>query len=111
MVLIYSDTAMLVDLLFTQAKQTEEGRRIVLFTLPSLLRKKTQKKQPPLLQVSAVIIAAKTLCFQIHIIAFAPLAAKTHEIIIRAACKSALKLPADKTLQIWRLKWDLKRSI
>lgn len=26
MVLIYSDTAMLVDLLFIQAKQTEEGK-------------------------------------------------------------------------------------
>lgn len=36
MALIYSDTAMLVDLLFIQAKQTEEGRQIVLLTLPSL---------------------------------------------------------------------------
>lgn len=80
MVLIYSDTAMLVDLLFTQAKQTEEGRRIILLTLPSLL-----KKNPPLLQVSAVIIAAK-LCVFIHIITFAPPAAESNIKIVLAAC-------------------------
>lgn len=41
MALIYSDTAMLVDLLFIQAKQTKEGRKIVLLTLPSLFKAST----------------------------------------------------------------------
>lgn len=36
MALIYSDAAMLVDVLFIRAKQTEQGRQIVLLTLPSL---------------------------------------------------------------------------
>lgn len=40
MALIYSDTAMLVDLLFTQAEQTKEGRKVILLTLPSLWKKK-----------------------------------------------------------------------
>lgn len=32
--LIYSDTASAVDLPFIQAKQTEEGRQMILLTLP-----------------------------------------------------------------------------
>lgn len=41
MVLIYSDTAMLVVLLFIQAMQTQKGREIVLLTLPSLFKTST----------------------------------------------------------------------
>lgn len=33
MVLIYSDTALVVDLPFIQPKQTEEGRQMILLTL------------------------------------------------------------------------------
>lgn len=105
MVLIYSDTAMLVDLLFIQAKQTEEGRRIVLLPLPSLL------KNHPLLQVSAAIIAAKLCVFRSISCTFAPLAAENDTKTVLAACKSTLKLPADIMLQARRLKDGLKRYI
>ena len=108
MVLIYSDTAMLVDLLFIQAKQTELGRRLVLLPLPSLL-----KNPLPLLQVSAAIIAAKTLCvfldpYHAHLL---HLLLRMTQKSVRAACKSTLKLPADKMLQAARLKDGLKRYI
>lgn len=56
MALIYSDTAMLVDLLFTQAEQTKEGRKVILLTLPSLWKKKKHS-----LQVSALIAVASML--------------------------------------------------
>lgn len=57
MALIYSDTAMLVDLLFTQAEQTKEGRKVILLTLPSLWKKKKKHS----LQVSALIAVASML--------------------------------------------------
>lgn len=56
MVLIYSDTAMLVDLLFIQAKQTEEGKTDH-FALSSLLK-------TPLLEASEVISADKLCVFR-----------------------------------------------
>lgn len=34
--LIYSDTTKVVDVPFIQAEQTEQGRKIILLTLPSL---------------------------------------------------------------------------
>lgn len=98
MALIYPDTAMLVDLLFIQAKQTEEGKAA--HARSALIVENLTSFRCPRQQLQLI-----SVCFQIRIIIiiiifFLPAVESDIKMEI-AACESTLKLPADKNAPGW----------